>query len=957
MYKKYILMGLMAAIGGMLGCALEDAVVSCGNSKEPLIGLIDDNPSVPVSSADDLGNSSPIKSEYFDYIKRNECPFEWYCVDVEDDGGGAGKACSLCPQMWEVMCGECVNINIDHDNCGRCGNKCSDYEKCNYGKCEETVKCTEAGMHASHGECVEDTVEECGSEKVNCTELEGWKTGECQNSACIAESCESDYALKKGRCIYMDQCDENEHLYGKTCEENDIDNCGIHGRQCRSEVGFEDGYCSTDGECVATSCQENFCFLNGVCHNGKYNGEFCGVDGECTRCKDDEQCENGLCIVNFCGENKHVMGEGDNTTCEEDSLENCGSHGNRCERDNVEEMACVSGKCVVKKCSSGYHLYEEGCEKDDINNCGSHGNQCASVIANWAAGECTAQECEVKTCRTGHVYNNTCEADSLANCGEHGKECKFDNGTSLCEAGECKLVKCDDNYFVIDGKCNPERTGGKALGGEYIDPWGLVWDKITRPPQPHAEAVIQCQQLGARLPTPTEIYRNNDATGEAGLLNNSAEAYMWTDTVGKGKDKVEVMQAKDGKMDEESREKLTAFRCVWDPTERPKTFTGVNCHGNSQEDGCVKLKVGKNEYIVDRRERPEQYWIQAAEECRKMGGRLPMTTEFNSLIRAGIPNGSNQYNWAGATKSGSAAAFKWPQVGNSKVDYSSVKSYRDFDISMTKKQRFRCISEAVKLVDNEPVFPQSKINQTFKADPLLRMDSKARSAATYYEAAYNCLNDGGHLPSIDEMTTAIRAGLKHDDDGTEYYWTSNLVSGSPTAVKFSKELEIPYYYAHSGSSLAGKSYKKPYRYYCAYRPESDNDYSGIDNKFYKVTSGGVTHYISEKNLYNNSLGVFTVFSNVDYVMRIQSMRIPTDTELVYMIKKGLGNGPGISNKIYVMTSNIHYHDKSLVYVGYSWDGRGNIDYDPVELSNAIKRISFSDDNQRPYRMYATTVIH
>ena len=113
----------------------------------------------------------------------------------------------------------------------------------------------------------------------------------------------------------------------------------------------------------------------------------------------------------------------------------------------------------------------------------------------------------------------------------------------------------------------------------------------------------------------------------------------------------ETMLVLTGKLGESKRTIDNAYRCVWDPVERPITFTGANCHGKSNEDGCSKLKLGNLEYIVDRRDRPEQYWIQAAEECRKMGARLPTTAELYSLIRAGLANGANTPIWAAPTKS------------------------------------------------------------------------------------------------------------------------------------------------------------------------------------------------------------------------------------------------------------------------------------------------------------------
>ncbi len=202
-----------------------------------------------------------------------------------------------------------------------------------------------------------------------------------------------------------------------------------------------------------------------------------------------------------CNGSQHVNADG--TGCEDDSVSNCGLHGNDCTKlPGWANGSCTNAACIYTACSSGYHMQEGSCEEDSIENCGTHGNNCTITIRDWANGECTNGSCIVTAClndkvvsqnscidsnqpdppnpgcETGeHLYNGACEADSIENCGSHGNNCAetvADWASGSCSNGTCIVTACANQKIVSQNACVDNGSTEPTVPVDPVDPPGPV---------------------------------------------------------------------------------------------------------------------------------------------------------------------------------------------------------------------------------------------------------------------------------------------------------------------------------------------------------------------------------------------------------------------------------------------------------------------------------------------------
>ena len=109
-----------------------------------------------------------------------------------------------------------------------------------------------------------------------------------------------------------------------------------------------------------------------ICTTLKQNGDQCTKKIECSSGYCDEsshQCQNYPDLK--CSDNQHPYGE----ECEPDDNQNCGSHGNVCDKadfSHAETVSCTNANCVITECNKNYHLDSNNkcifCESDDLWN-------------------------------------------------------------------------------------------------------------------------------------------------------------------------------------------------------------------------------------------------------------------------------------------------------------------------------------------------------------------------------------------------------------------------------------------------------------------------------------------------------------------------------------------------------------------------------------------------------------
>ena len=154
-----------------------------------------------------------------------------------------------------VACGTtCVDLSVDSDNCGACGNSCAPSEQCSGGFC---VTCTAV----CEGSCAD-----LAWDRNNC--------GVCANTCladqiCNAGTCTTCESECGGSCAYL---------------EDDRKNCGACGNVCSA-----DEWCSA-GACVL--CDDTIC--DGACANLQTDSANCGECGN--DCGLGASCVNWICI-------------------------------------------------------------------------------------------------------------------------------------------------------------------------------------------------------------------------------------------------------------------------------------------------------------------------------------------------------------------------------------------------------------------------------------------------------------------------------------------------------------------------------------------------------------------------------------------------------------------------------------------------------------------------------------
>ncbi|MBO4350710.1 MAG: thermonuclease family protein [Proteobacteria bacterium] len=256
------------------------------------------------------------------------------------------------------------------------------------------------------------------------------------------------------------QCPTGQHVYETICEADDMQNCGGHGIVCTSDQQCQNGGCQPNGNDpnpVETP-------LN--CQSGQHlYGDSCEPDdmlncgGHGIACTSDQQCLNGGCKpqdtaptpVVQCQDGQHAYGD----NCEPDDMLNCGAHGIACTSD----QQCLNGSCKLKdteptpvvQCPDGQHAYGDNCEPDDMQNCGSHGKSC-----KWS------QHCEDGTCQNIPCHYSTkwserspglCVENHMLVCGKDSFYYYDSKNGNCSEQNPCTV--CPDGYA---GCTNDEST-------------------------------------------------------------------------------------------------------------------------------------------------------------------------------------------------------------------------------------------------------------------------------------------------------------------------------------------------------------------------------------------------------------------------------------------------------------------------------------------------------------------
>lgn len=206
-------------------------------------------------------------------------------------------------------------------------------------------------------------------------------------------------------------------------------------------------------------------------------------------------------------------------------------------------------------------------------------------------------------------------------------------------------LRQDINYDGTQYTCMDRTVGdanGSATGTPFTDNFGNVWDGAERTATSFSTAGTACAAIGGRLPTGTELWRVR-SVGPNPIPNSSANA-LWTRLPSYRINYAVTERTSDGTVSDSCTNGPCAqpYRCIW-PASSGSVLSNYACNGPTAgtDDPC--FRAGR--FTVDEIDRAPMYAASAAEECKLVGGWLQSLRGYEELVHAGVPNGSNNWNW------------------------------------------------------------------------------------------------------------------------------------------------------------------------------------------------------------------------------------------------------------------------------------------------------------------------
>ena len=311
---------------------------------------------------------------------------------------------------------KCVEIECKNDTeCGDSG-KCKDSE-C---KCGNGSACSGNKPICNAGNCVECTsISHCSS-KSNAT-------AKCERNVCEYECNIGYHKDATGNCSPNSDtsCGDREGSSVTNCA-SPKPRCDKNKGECVECLGTKDcenngkGFCKTDNTCYYTECDDEYTLSenNASC---VLKVKRCGSPAtDCTEIENQTSvaCENNFCVVKSCTGNTHVYNPTDggmqtgHGMCEENTTENCGSHGNKCGvEDGIGQVATCEASTTPAQC-------EYSCATD-FTDCSStsSGTKNSELIClkkgsgwGWSDFSSTCKNCVTQDsdhCTTGQTCNRS----------------------------------------------------------------------------------------------------------------------------------------------------------------------------------------------------------------------------------------------------------------------------------------------------------------------------------------------------------------------------------------------------------------------------------------------------------------------------------------------------------------------------------------------------------------------
>ena len=419
--------------------------------------------------------------------------------------------------------------------------------------------------------------------------------------------------------------------------------------------------------------------------------------------------------------------------------------------------------------------------KDGVDNDGDGLPDCLDPDCRDTYVFCMpASETTAARCRDGQDNDGDLQTDCADPDCQGFVFCPADSGETTeaaCSDGVDNdgdtMVDCDDPGCWTWGFCLVYH--GFAL----VDHWRETFDGIERPALPWADAAVVCEDLGGRLPTVTELWRNNATSGTGDLSDDLAANQLWTRIASASPGQRVTVRLSDGSISYLAEISTAKFRCVW-PDSPGAGFDPARCHGDP-ESPCWGFDRVLN---VDSQDRPAVDFVAAVNECAFYGASIPVVGEWGRMIHAGIPGGTNRMLWDANAMYWFSGNYGMAYIGWTDEDrphwhFSSTDGWGGVSQGTTDRN-FRCAGLATPAAYPAPAATCFENCVTFdQRRSQIKADDTDRPALGMYQAVADCRTSGGELPNLAEATELLHAGWANGTNtwqwltDTVYWWVDD----------------------------------------------------------------------------------------------------------------------------------------------------------------------------------------
>ena len=740
------------------------------------------------------------------------------CRDFVDNDGDGRIDCSDSDCQGYIFCAPDTEEDVDVCQNGIDDDHDGDTD-CDDVGCAGFVFCAESSTAAC-----QDTLDNDGDGQVDCADTDClgyvfcFSTDEttafgCQDGADNDGDGATD--CDDPDCIGYVFCDPNSESSAAKCQDgSDNDNDGSVDCDDTDCQGFvfcqmdestsavcQDG-ADNDGDgsvdCDDTDCQ-GFVF----CLSTETSAMTCqdGVDNDTDGQID---CDDIDCMgFVFC-----VAEETTSVTCQ-DGADNDGDGQVDCADTDCQGFVfCQSLENTVGAC-------QDGADNDGDGQVDCVDADCQGYVFCLST-ETTAGACQdgADNDSDGAVDCDDTDCQGFVFCFGAGEESSFDacqDGTDNDSDGD---LDCDDPGCWLWGFCQHYQ------GYPVVDAWTETFDGIERPPLPWAEARAVCENLGGRLPTVTELWRNNASSGTGDLSDTAASNWLWTEIRDYRAGNRELVRLSDGTISYAAEATAYRFRCVW-PNSDGLGFDAERCHGDPG-DPCFAFDRVWN---VDSQDRAPIDYVAAAHECSLLGGSIPAPPEWGRLIHAGLPNGTDQWNWA------SQAMYWYPNnYGKALVKWTDSQAENWHYINGacpggctawgalslgSDDRRFRCIGLAEPAAYSVPNPTCNGTCQQFDARrSTVIADDTDRVAVRMAAAVDDCRSVGADLPNMADAVELIQLGWAGGSSAwnwltdSMYWWSGNY---GYAVLRWSGDSNAHFYYVSGTATVVVSTENHEYR--------------------------------------------------------------------------------------------------------------------------------------------------